>query len=215
MPRIKGHESGATVVRDIVTHCARLNLEALTLYSFSAENWKRPKAEVLFLMDLYARYLVGERDLILNNNIRFVQVGRREGLPPSVLQELDTTTELSQDNTGLRLCLALNYGSRTEISDAVQRIAEKVRAGEIEPSDITPDTVTAHLYTAGIPDPDLLIRTAGESRLSNFLLWQISYAEFFVEACQWPDFTVGHLDTAIQEFARRDRRFGGLTQPSV
>jgi undecaprenyl diphosphate synthase len=211
LPRIEGHASGAKVVREIVTECARLGLEALTLYSFSSENWSRPKDEIDFLMELYAHYLVAEREEILDNNIRFMQVGRREGLPDSVLKELDTTAELSRHNDGLKLCLALNYGSRAEIVDAVRRIAAKVKSGQLEPSEITERLIDLSLYTAGMVDPDLLIRTAGELRISNFLLWQVSYAEFYVEPVCWPDFTVAHLHKAIKEFARRDRRYGGLS----
>ena len=210
VPRLQGHAAGAKVVRSIVTECARLGLEALTLYSFSSENWKRPKDEIDFLMELYAEYLVAEREEIRENNIRFHQVGRREGLPQSVLLQLDTTVELSKGNTGLNLCLALNYGARAEIVDAVRGIASKVKARQLEPGDIDEDLLGAALYTAGIIDPDLLIRTAGEFRISNFLLWQLSYAEFYVEDVCWPDFTVEHLHLAIQEYARRDRRYGGL-----
>ncbi len=211
VPRLQGHAAGAKVVRGIVTECARLGLEALTLYSFSSENWKRPKDEIDFLMELYAYYLVAEREEILENNIRFHQVGRREGLPDSVLTELDTTADLSKDNTGLNLCLALNYGARAEIVDAVRSLASQVKAGKLEPSDIDEDMFAAALYTAGIVDPDLLIRTAGEFRISNFLLWQLSYAEFHVEEVCWPDFTVEHLHQAIKEYASRDRRYGGLS----
>ena len=211
LPRIEGHACGAKVVREIVTECARLGLEALTLYSFSSENWSRPKDEIDFLMELYAHYLVAEREEILDNNIQFMQVGRREGLPDSVLKELDTTAEMSRHNDGLKLCLALNYGSRAEIVDAVRRIAAQVKAGQLEPDDISERLIDLSLYTAGIVDPDLLIRTAGEFRISNFLLWQVSYAEFYVEQVCWPDFTVAHLHKAIKEFARRDRRYGGLS----
>ena len=210
VPRLAGHAAGAKVVRGVVTECARLGLEALTLYSFSSENWKRPKDEIDFLMELYAEYLVAEREEIQENNIRFHQVGRREGLPESVLLQLDTTVELSKGNTGLNLCLALNYGARAEIVDAVRGIASKVKAGQLEPGDIDEDLLGAALYTAGIIDPDLLIRTAGEFRISNFLLWQLSYAEFYVEPVCWPDFTVEHLHLAIKEYANRDRRYGGL-----
>ncbi len=209
LPRIEGHAVGAKVVRSIVTQCARLELQALTLYSFSSENWRRPKDEIDFLMELYAHYLVAEREEILDNNIRFMQVGQRQGLPDHVLRELDTTTELSKQNTGLQLCLALNYGSRAEMVHAVRDIAAEVKAGRLHPSDIDEQLVSDSLYTAGIVDPDLLIRTAGEFRVSNFLLWQLSYAEFFVEQVCWPDFTVDHLHKAIKEYARRDRRYGG------
>jgi len=212
-PRIKGHEYGARVVRKIVTHCARLGIEALTLYSFSTENWKRPREEVEFLMELYARYLVAERDTIMGNNVRFMHVGRREGLPETVLQEMDETIAQSAGNTGLRLCLALNYGSRDEIIDAVRDIAQQVRAGRLDPERIDESVISGSLYTAGLPDPDLLIRTANECRVSNFLLWQISYAEIYVCDALWPDFTESDLDEAIKDFARRERRFGDVGTP--
>jgi len=208
--RIQGHAAGAANVREIVTHCARLGLEALTLYSFSSENWKRPAREVEALMNLYAEYLVKERVTIMDNNVRLVQIGRREPLPEAVLRELDTTARMSRDNTGLRLQLAINYGSRDEIVDAVRTIARKVLAGQIVPDDIDESVISAHLYTAGVPDPDLLIRTAGEMRISNFLLWQISYAEFYVADALWPDFSKDDLNEAIRAFAARDRRFGGV-----
>ena len=210
LPRIRGHEQGAKAVREIVTECARLGLEVLTLYSFSQENWKRPQAEVDFLMELYGRYLVTERSEMMDNNVRLVHVGRRQGLPDGVLKEMDLTINASGQNTGLKLCLALNYGSRTELVDAIQGIAAEVKAGRIEPEDIDEQYVTDSLYTAGTPDPDLLIRTAGEHRLSNFLLWQISYAELYVCDSYWPEFTARQLHAAIKEFARRDRRFGAV-----
>ena len=209
-PRIHGHAEGAKAVRKVVTHCARLGLEALTLYSFSVENWKRPKAEVDFLMELYGEYLVAERGEITDNNVRLVHVGRREGLPESVLREMDTTIELSRENTGLKLCLALNYGSRDEILDAIRGIAADVRDGKIDVSDIDGDLVSNSLYTAGISDPDLLIRTANERRISNFLLWQISYTELYVTDVLWPDFSVDVLNAAIKDFADRERRFGDV-----
>ncbi|HEY3245174.1 MAG TPA: isoprenyl transferase [Phycisphaerae bacterium] len=211
LPRIRGHERGAQAVRAVVTRCARLGVEALTLYSFSAENWKRPKAEVDFLMELYGEYLVAERGEIIENNIRLVHLGRREGLPAGVLKEMDTTIALSARNTGLKLCLALNYGSRLEILDAVREIAEEVRNGQLRLDDIDEQHFSAALYTTGLPDPDLLIRTAGERRISNFLLWQISYAEIHVTDAYWPDFTTDHLDRAIRDYAGRERRFGAVS----
>lgn len=214
LPRIKGHERGATTVRKIVTRCARLGIDALTLYSFSTENWKRPRDEVEFLMELYAQYLVAERDTIMDNNVRFMHVGRRVGLPDTVLAEMDETVRLSKANTGLKLCLALNYGSRDEIVDAVRDLAREVRAGRLEPDRIDESTISGALYTAGLPDPDLLIRTAKERRVSNFLLWQISYAEIYVCDVLWPDFTEADLDEAIKDFARRERRFGDVNAPT-
>ena len=214
LPRIRGHEQGAKSVRAIVTHCARLGIEALTLFSFSTENWKRPRDEVDFLMDLYVRYLIAERDTIMDNNVRFLHVGRREGLPPSVLAEMDRTISMSRENAGLKLCLALNYGSRDEIVDAVRDIAERVRAGRLTPSAINESEISNSLYTAGLPDPDLLIRTANERRVSNFLLWQISYAEIHICEKLWPEFTPVDLDLAIKDFAARERRFGDVQTPA-
>ena len=161
-------------------------------------------------MDLYVRYLIAERDTIMGNQVRFVHVGRREGLPASVLSEMDQTVAMSRENTGLMLCLALNYGSRDEIVDAVRKIARDVQTGRFQPEDIDEPLISGSLYTAGIPDPDLLIRTANERRVSNFLLWQISYAEIYVCETLWPEFTTADLDAAIKDFASRERRFGDV-----
>ena len=161
-PRIRGHEVGAKSVRTVVTHCARLGIGALTLYSFSTENWRRPPDEVNFLMDLYVRYLMAERETIMNNNVRFLHVGRRSGLPDAVLAEMDRTVEMSRANSGLKLCLALNYGSRDEIVEAVRAIANRAVAGTVKPEEIDEPMISNALYTAGLPDPDLLIRTASE-----------------------------------------------------
>jgi undecaprenyl diphosphate synthase len=211
-PRIFGHREGAKAVRAIVTECARLELDVLTLYSFSMENWKRPAQEVEFLMGLYVQYLIAEREEMMENNVRFVQVGRREGLPDRVRDELDLTVKTTQANTGLTLALAINYGSRTEITDAVRAIAREAQAGQLDPETITQQTVSDHLYTAGLPDPDLMIRTAGEMRVSNYLLWQISYAELFVSDVCWPDFTVDHLHEAIRAYAGRQRKYGAVPE---
>jgi undecaprenyl diphosphate synthase len=215
LERIRGHQQGAKAVRSIVTECARLRSQHggpdyLTLYSFSLENWKRPLAEVGFLMQMYIDYLRQERATMMENNIRFTQIGRLENLPEPVLDEVNVTLEQTKGNTGLTLVLALNYSSRAEISDAVRHIAQKVKAGELRPSDIDENTISDHLYTAGMPDPDLLVRTAGEMRVSNYLLWQISYAELYVSDVLWPDFAVADLHAAIRSFAGRNRRFGAL-----
>ncbi len=209
-PRVHGHLRGAESVRRTVTECCRLGVGQLTLYCFSAENWKRPAAEVDFLMGLLAAYLVDERDLILREDIRFRVIGRRNGLSAAVLAEIDANTRLSAANTGLTLCLAINYGGRTEIVDAVRAVAGRVASGELDADAVTDADIDAALYTAGMPDPDLLIRTAGEMRLSNYLLWQISYAELWVTPVCWPDFTPEVLHAAFRDFAGRDRRFGGL-----
>src|SRR5205823_6070688 len=215
LERIRGHQQGAHTVRNIVTECARLRKnhggpDYLTLYSFSLENWKRPIEEVTFLMEMYITYLRQERSTMMENNIRFRQIGRLEHLPEPVLDEMNETLELTKDNDGLTLNLALNYGSRAEITDAVRTIAEKVQRGEMQPDEIDEAAISDHLYTAGMPDPDLLIRTAGEMRVSNYLLWQISYAELYVSPVLWPDFAEADLHEAIRAFASRNRRFGAL-----
>jgi undecaprenyl diphosphate synthase len=213
--RINGHAAGAKTVRAIVTECARLRKghggpDFLTLYSFRIENWKRPVDEVTFLMQMYIDYLRQERPTMMENNIRFQQIGRLDNLPEPVLEEVNITLEETKNNDGLTLVLALNYGSRTEILDAVRTIAQKVKAGRLEPKDIDESVIASHLYTAGMPDPDLLIRTAGEMRISNYLLWQISYAELYVSDVLWPDFREPQLHQAIRSFAQRNRRFGAL-----
>ncbi len=210
LPRFAGHRAGAKSVRTIVEECARLGLQQLTLYSFSTENWNRPPEEVALLMDLYVEYMRSQRQLLLDNNIQFAQIGRREGLPQQVLDELANTLEATKRNTGMTLSLAINYGSRGEITDAVRRIAAEVRAGAISPEEISEETISGHLYTAGMPDPDLLIRTAGEMRVSNYLLWQIRYAEFYVTDAFWPEFGIPELYAAFRDFAGRNRRFGGV-----
>ena len=215
LERVKGHQQGARVVQTIVTECAHLRRtfggpDHLTLYSFSLENWKRPANEVSFLMQMYIDYLRQERATMMENNIRFKQIGRLDDLPEPVLEEMAITLEETRKNDGLTLTLALNYGSRAEITDAVKAIAQKVRSGELDPRDINEETISRHLYTAGTPDPDLLIRTAGEMRVSNYLLWQISYAELYVSPVLWPDFGVEDLHEALRAFAARNRRFGAL-----
>jgi undecaprenyl diphosphate synthase len=215
LERVRGHQQGAETVRKIVTACADLRKhhggpDFLTLYSFSLENWRRPPDEVAFLMQMYIDYLRQERPTMVQNNIRFRQIGRLEDLPEPVLEEMQLTLDQTKVNDGLTLVLALNYGSRAEIVDAVRAIADRVRAGQLDPRDIDEAMVSRHLYTAGMPDPDLLIRTAGEMRVSNYLLWQISYAELYVSPVLWPDFAEGELHEAIRSFAQRNRRFGAL-----
>ncbi len=213
--RVMGHQQGAKTVRKVVTECARLRKEMgrpdyLTLYSFSIENWKRPAEEVQFLMEMYVEYLRQELPTLMDNNIRFRQIGRLDNLPELVLIEMQRTVQTTKNNSGLTLVLALNYGSRGEIVDAVKAIAMKVKTGELQAPQIDEQTVTEHLYTAGMPDPDLLIRTAGEMRLSNYLLWQISYAELYVSQVLWPDFSENDLHGALRSFADRERRFGAV-----
>ncbi len=213
--RVRGHQEGARPVRDVVSECARVRKhrggpDFHTLYSFSLENWKRPVTEVSFLMQMYIDYLRAERATMMENNIRFRQIGRLENLPDPVLEEVNVALEQTRDNTGLTLVLALNYGSRAEITDAVRAIAEKVERGEMRAADVDERAISDHLYTCGWPDPDLLVRTAGEMRVSNYLLWQISYAELVVSDVLWPDFGVKDLHAAIRAFASRNRRFGAL-----
>ncbi|MCB9893589.1 MAG: isoprenyl transferase [Planctomycetes bacterium] len=210
MRRVKGHEAGIDSVRAISEECARLGVEQLTLYAFSEENWRRPKLEIEFLMRMLKRFLVKERDTLMRNNMRFGAVGRLDRLPKDVRRELDKTIQLAAGNTGTLLCLALSYGGRAELADAMRALADKVVAGELKPEQIDEAAISAELYQPNMPDPDLVIRTAGEMRLSNFLLWQISYAELYVTDTLWPDFREEHLQAAIQDFAGRERRFGGL-----
>jgi len=210
LPRIEGHRHGVASVRRTTEECSRLGVQQLTLFCLSSENWKRPQIELDFLMRLLEQYMIEERTTILKQNIRALVIGRRQGIPDHVLREMDKTIELSRQNTGLRLCLAINYGARAEIVDAVRGIAEEAAQGRLAPDQIDEETISAHLYTAGMPDPDLLIRTAGEMRVSNYLLWQISYAEIWVTDACWPEFREEHLHQAIRDFAARDRRFGGL-----
>ncbi len=212
LPRIEGHQQGVESVRRITEECVRLGIEQLTLYCLSSENWKRPADELDFLLELLQKYMSQQRDKIMDHNIRVSVIGRREGLSESVLQEIDKTVELSRSNTGLKVCLAINYGSRAELVDAMRRIAEEVRRGRLDPAEINEATIDGHLYTAGMSEPDLLIRTAGEMRISNFLLWQISYAEIWVADCCWPDFDEEQLHEALRGYAARDRRFGGLSK---
>ncbi len=209
--RVAGHERGAMVVREMTEICSNLGVKQLTLYCLSSENWKRPADEIAFLMYLLQQYIIGERDSIMRNNLRLRMLGRREAIPAHVLQDLDHTVELARDNTGMWLNLAINYGGRGEIVDALRHIAHKVQQGELDPDDITEETVSSHLYTSGLADPDLLIRTAGELRVSNFLLWQISYAEIWVTERCWPEFEAATLHEAFEAYATRDRRFGGLS----
>jgi undecaprenyl diphosphate synthase len=209
-PRVEGHVRGVQSVRATVEECCRLGIGQLTLYCLSVENWKRPKEELDFLMVLLRKYLIDERAEIMDENIRFTVIGRREELPDEVNHEIDESIRVSRENTGTLLCLAINYGGRTELVDAARGLAERARRGELDPADIDEVTVSDALYTAGMPDPDLLIRTAGEMRVSNFLLWQISYAELWVTEKCWPDFDRATLHEALRDFAARERRFGGL-----
>jgi undecaprenyl diphosphate synthase len=211
LPRAEGHRAGAATVRRVTDECSRLGIEQLTLYCLSSENWKRPAEELDFLMQLLQTYLAEERSRVMERNIQLKWIGRREGLPASTVRELDEMVRITAANSGLRVCLAINYGGRAELVDAVRRIADEARRGQLDLHAIDEQAVSDRLYTAGMCDPDLLIRTAGEMRISNYLLWQISYAEIWVTDAYWPDFNESHLRAALQSYAARDRRFGGLT----
>jgi undecaprenyl diphosphate synthase len=206
LPRVEGHRAGIDSVRDVVETSARLGIDVLTLYAFSVENWKRPRAEINTLMTLLKRYLRLELSTLLRNNIRFRVIGREEELSPDVRHELDLGMEKTADNTGMLFNIALNYGGRAEIIDAAKRML----AAGINPDDLDERRFAQFLYTAGQPDPDLLIRTSGEMRVSNFLLWQIAYSEIWVTETLWPDFRRRHLLEAIVAYQKRDRRYGGI-----
>ena len=208
LPRIAGHRAGIRAVRQAVEASARVGVPYLTLYAFSVENWKRPHTEVKLLMSLLRQYLKKEIDELNRQNIRLEVIGRIHELPPPVVEDLQNTMEKTRANTGMRLVLALNYGARAELVDAVQELLEKSKQnGALK---VDEAMLSDHLYTRGFPDPDLLIRTSGELRLSNFLLWQVAYAELWVTETLWPDFTQKDLFQAIIDFQKRERRYGGL-----
>jgi undecaprenyl diphosphate synthase len=211
LPRVEGHRAGIDAVRDVIEASARVGLEVLTLYAFSVENWKRPAAEVSTLMMLLKRYLHAELQTLLANNIRFNVIGRAEELSSDIVHELGDAEKKTSRNTGMLFNIALNYGGRTEIVDAVRRALE---AGT-RPEALDEQTLSRFMYTAGQPDPDLLIRTSGEMRVSNFLLWQIAYAEIYVTETLWPDFRCRHLLEAIVAYQKRDRRYGGIPSAPV
>jgi len=208
LPRVEGHRQGGKTVEKIAQCCVDFGIESLTLYSFSIENWKRPKGEVSALMHLYTQYLIEIRATLMKNNVKLVHLGRSAGLPAPVQNELRKTMEITDANTGMILALALNYGGRTEIIDATIQIAQEYKNDKLRLRDIDEQCVSRHLYTAGLAEPDLLIRTANEMRISNFLLWQISYSEFYVTKTLWPDFKNSSLENAILAYAKRNRRFG-------
>ena len=208
--RVKGHEKGSEAVRTVVRACRELGIRYLTLYAFSTENWQRPKAEVEALMALLRRFLQAEKDEMMANNIRLRMIGQLDRLPPKVREALQETMTATKDRTGMDLILALSYGARAEIVAMVQAVAQKVKRGLVEAESISAELVADHLYTRDIPDPDLLIRTSGEMRISNFLLWQIAYAEIFVTPTLWPDFGREELLQILIDFQRRERRFGAV-----
>jgi undecaprenyl diphosphate synthase len=210
LPRTAGHKQGVEALRGAVRTASDLGIQYLTIYSFSAENWSRPRAEVLFLLDLLRRFILQDVAELHRANVRIKVIGTREGLDSDIVALLEHSEKLTQDNTGLTLVVAFNYGSRQEIARAASDIAKAVKAGLIEPDEITPELIGSRLDTVGIPDPDLLIRTSGEQRISNYLLWQCAYTEFVFVAEHWPDFTRETFEQAIAEYRRRERRFGGL-----
>jgi len=209
-PRLKGHEQGAHSVQECLNACLEVGVEYLTLYAFSSENWKRPVIEVKGLMFLLEKYLGSKIEEMQKNGIRFFAIGRLEGLPKSVQEALHKAIAATADNKQLTLTLALNYGSRHEIVDALKAIADQVAFGKLDPEFINEELVSANLYTAGMPDPDLLIRTSGEYRISNFLLWQLSYAEMTIIPKLWPDFKKQDLLDVLEDYKKRKRRFGAV-----
>jgi undecaprenyl diphosphate synthase len=210
--RVRGHEEGVNSVREITTECARKHIGQLTLYAFSNENWKRSKTEVNFLMRMLKKFLIAERKTIKDNDIMLRTIGRTEALPDNVKKELSISMEESKNNKGMILCLALNYGGRTEIIDATKKLAADIKNGKRKLKDIDDDVFEEYMYTAGMTDPDLLIRTGGEKRISNFLLWEVSYAELWFTSVYWPEFKKKHLEEALSDYAKRERRFGGLIE---
>jgi undecaprenyl diphosphate synthase len=211
LPRVEGHRAGIDAVRDVVETSARLGIRVLTLYAFSVENWKRPATEVNTLMGLLKRYLRSELQTLLRNDIRFRVIGRREALAPDIQRELADAEARTGDNRGMQFNIALNYGGRAEIVDAARR----AMASGLTPDELDEARFAGFLYTAGQPDPDLLIRTSGELRISNYLLWQIAYAEIWVTETLWPDFRCRHLLEAIVAYQKRERRYGGIDAPAL
>lgn len=210
LPRVAGHRAGVKAAREVIETCARLKLPYLTLYAFSLENWRRPQAEVAFLMRLLREYLKRELPTIHKNNIRLLVIGRPEQLPDAVRKDIEQGMRLTARNTGMKLVVALNYGGRAELVDAFNAMLDHVRSNGLSAFHADEQTISEHLYTAGLPDPDLLIRTSGEMRVSNFLLWQIAYAEIYVTETLWPDFSRARLLESLVDFQRRERRYGGL-----
>ena len=214
LPRIMGHQRGVDTIRDILTYCQDWGIEALTVYAFSTENWRRPPAEVEFLMTLFEKVLRREIKIWAKKGIRIRFVGDLLSLPYSLQEEIQRSVIQTKDNTGIQFTVATNYGGRQELIQACQAIATKVAAGELKPTDIDENIISDHLYTHGIPDPDLLIRTSGEMRLSNFLLWQMAYSEIYVTPTLWPDFDHNEFHQALLAYQKRERRFGRASVPS-
>jgi undecaprenyl diphosphate synthase len=210
LPRVEGHRQGAESVKAVVKAAGELGIKFITLYAFSVENWNRPKDEVDTLMKYLLRFLKRELTEMSKNNIRLQAIGQLWRLPENIQEQLQKTTQATAKNNGITLTLALSYGGRTEIVDAVRQIAREVKAGKLDAGEINEQVIAHHLYTHGTPDPDLLIRTSGEMRVSNFLLWQISYAEFVVTKTLWPDFGKREFYAALEEYSQRQRRYGGV-----
>jgi undecaprenyl diphosphate synthase len=210
LPRLEGHRRGVEAVRRAVRAALELKIDVLTVYSFSTENWTRPPQEVAYLMGLLKRFIRNDLADLHRNGVRVRIIGSRDGVGEDLMRLLTEAQELTRDNNALTLCVAFNYGARQEIAAGVQRLARQVAAGRLDPAAITPERIAAELDTAGLPDPDLIIRTSGEQRLSNFLLWQAAYAEFVFLPIHWPDFDRAAFEAALAEYAARDRRFGGI-----
>ena len=210
MPRTYGHKVGVETIRKVVKECSRLGVRYLTLYAFSTENWKRPKDEVSALMGLLVKYLRNELEELHKNNVKILTIGDISKLPQACIEELDHAKEKTKDNTGLVMSLALNYGGRNDLVNAVKKISQEVVDGKISVDDIGDDLISSHLSTKESPDPDLVVRTSGEQRLSNFLLWELAYSEFYFADIHWPDFDEKELQKAIFAYQSRDRRFGGI-----
>ena len=210
LPRVMGHRAGAKIIERISLFCVDLGIESLTLYSFSTENWNRPKSEIHALMHIHSEYLVDIRPVLMKNNVKLIHLGRIKGLPEPVLTDLKDTMKLTSANTGMILALALNYSGRTELVDATRKIAQEYKKGKLRLKDIDEQCISQNLYANKLADPDLLVRTANEMRISNFLLWQISYSEFYVTKTLWPDFKKISVEKAILAYASRKRRFGTI-----
>ena len=212
LPRVAGHKAGVETIRTVLRECKRLNVKHVTLYAFSTENWKRSQEEVSTLMGILRWYLKDCVKKSMKNNVRCRVIGRKEELSPDIVQSIENLEEKTKNNTGLNFTIAINYGGRDEITRAVKKIAADVKAGKINPDDITEQTITDNLDTRELPDPDLLIRTSGEQRLSNYLPWQLAYTEFYFTPVPWPDFTKEELIKAVEAYNHRDRRYGGLKE---
>lgn len=211
LARVAGHQQGVLTVRDTVQECSKLGINYLTLYAFSSENWSRPEGEVEALMALLGQYLTTELPLLQEKKIRFHVIGDMAKLPPNIVESLNQSMAATANNVGMTLTLALSYGSRDEILRGVKRLIKDVEAEKVDPQELTEDQFSSYLDTVDLPDPDLLIRTSGEMRISNFLLWQLAYTELYFCSCYWPEFNASQLHLALEDYSRRCRRFGGVS----